>query len=187
MLSLNDNPPSRWPEGRALIEDLGHWWVARVRPRNEKALATELSNLGISYYLPMLLQKRQRRDNGKIRKSVVCAFPGYIPLVGYSERKFDILRSNRVLRVIWVPDQARFVQELESVRIALQFADMVEVYPALAAGQRVKIISGPLRGIEGVVIDAARRDKFFLNVELFQRALVVSVSPEHLMFQAEKQ
>jgi hypothetical protein len=181
MLRLTDNPLARWPQGRALVEDIGDWWVARVKPRNEKVLALELAGLDVGYYLPMLLKRTARRDNGKPRKSVVCAFPGYLPVVGYPERREDILRSCRILKVLRVLDQERFARELESVRVALEWAAKIEVHPQLVAGQRMRILSGAMQGVEGVVLDMDRRDRLFLNVEMFQRAIVVRVSPDQVI------
>jgi transcription antitermination factor NusG len=181
MLRVQDNPMSRWPPGRALNEDVGDWWVARVRPRNEKSLAWELAALDVHYYLPMFTRRTRRADNGKPRKSVVCLFPGYVPLVGYPQRREDVLRSSRVLKVIQVPDQDRFVRELESVRLALEAAETIELHPDLVVGRPVRIISGPMRGITGVITDGTRRNRLFLNVDFFRRAVVVGVHPDDVM------
>jgi transcription antitermination factor NusG len=181
MLRLSENPGSRWPADRALIDDLGQWWVARVKPRNEKALAWELARLGVGYYLPMIKKRTIRRDNGKPRKSVLCLFPGYVPVVGYQDKKADILRSGRIVKVIRVIDQERFVMELENVRRVLEQEMELGLYPHLAVGLRVKIASGPLRGLEGLVIDIDQPDKIFLNVEMFNRAVTVRVLPEQLV------
>jgi transcriptional antiterminator RfaH len=180
MLRLFDNPNPRWPEDRPLAADLGNWWVARVKPRNEKAFAWDLARMGVGYYLPMMTRRTIRRDNGKPRKSVVCLFPGYVSLSGYEDRRQDILRTGRVLRVINVVDQQCFVQELDHVRRALEFEKELGLHPRLAVGQRVIIISGPMQGVQGMVIDINRPDKIYLNVEMFNRAVTVKVSPDKL-------
>ena len=187
MLRVSDNPPVRWPEERSLFEDLGQWWVARVKPRNEKALAWELLRLGISYYLPMFVKRSLRRDNRKPRKSVICTFPGYLSLAGYPEKKPEILRTGRVLQVIRVGDQEKFVRELEQVRKALQHAREVGMQNRLAVGRRVMILSGPLQGIEGVVTDPQRPNKIYLNVEIFNRAVSVAISPDQLILLPDQQ
>lgn len=180
MLKLSDNPSPRWPLDHPLTEDLGNWWVARVKPRNEKALAWDLSRLGIGYYLPMCTKRTIRRDNGKPRKSIICLFPGYISLTGYQERRTEIFRTGRVFQVIEVIDQDRFVAELENVRKALDYSKQVELQPRLAIGQRVMIVSGLLEGVQGIVTDLNRPQKIHLNVEMFNRAITVTVSPDEL-------
>ena len=180
MLKVADNPAPRWPLDRSLTEDLGNWWVARVKPRTEKALAWELRDKGIGYYLPMFNKRAIRRDNHKPRKSVITLFPGYISLTGWPEKRGSILRTGRVLRVIRVIDQEKFVGELENIRRALEHAREVEIHPRLAVGERVTIIEGPLQGVEGVIAQMQAPHKIYLNVEMFNRAVVVNVSLELL-------
>ena len=91
MLKPADNPDPRWPRDRSLAADLGQWWVARVKPRHEKALAGDLARQGVGYYLPLMTKRTVRRDNGKVRKSIVCLFPGYLALAGYQEHKTEVL------------------------------------------------------------------------------------------------
>ena len=181
MLRLSDNPAPRWPADRPLAEDLGHWWVARVKPRNEKALARELAGLGVGYYLPMLIQRTIRRDNRKPRKSILCAFPGYLSLAGFQERKADILRTGRIINVIRVDDQEKFVRELGQVQKALEHSAGVGWQERLAVGRRVMIAAGPMQGVEGVITHFSRPQKVFLNVEIFNRAVSVMVSPDQIV------
>lgn len=180
VLKYTDNPPARWPDGRALDQDLGDWWVARVRPRNEKVLAWELGARGVSYYLPMLQQTTLRKDNGKCRRSVVCLFSGYVPLVGYIDHRTEILQTGRIINVIAVRDQEGFVRELESVRIALGSSGTIKVHHRLVVGTRAKIVAGPMEGVTGVVLERTGRRTIWLNVRLFQRAIAVGVSPDHV-------
>lgn len=181
MLRLSENPAPRWPPGRSLADDLGHWWVARVKPRNEKALAHELARMEISYYLPLILKRTLRRHSRKIRKSLLCAFPGYLALTRYPERKVDILRTGRVLHVIQVQDQEKFVRELDQVRRALAETTDLTVQSCLVQGRRAVIVSGPLQGVEGVITDLSRPHKIYLNVEIFNRAVAVMVPPDQLL------
>jgi len=181
MLRFSENPAPRWPTDRPLASDLGRWWVARTKPRNEKALAWELSGLGVGYYLPMVIHRTIRRDNGKPRKSVLCAFPGYLSLAGWQERKADILGTGRIIAVLRVSDQERFVRELDQVQKALAHDQELGIQPRLAKGRRVMIISGPMQGVEGVIIDLHRPQKVFLNVEIFNRAVSVTVPLEQLV------
>jgi len=181
MLRVDENPLARFPDGRSIKEDMGRWWVLRVKPRNEKALARELTQMGAGYYLPMFTKRTIRRDNGKPRKSLVCLFPGYISITDYPLIKEMLFRTGRVLRVIKVSDQERFVSELEDIRRVLEYNERVEVHPNLVKGERVIIVEGMLKGVEGVVLDIRERDKIFLNVEMFNRSVAVRVFPEQVM------
>ena len=181
MLKVSENPPARWPVDRSISADLGKWGVLRVKPRAEKALAWELARNGIPYYLPMLTKRSVRRDNGKTRKSLICLFPGYIALTDWHIHKEAVLRTGRVLRIITVPDQEKFTTELTNISLAIRQFSELEVHPHLVLGERVLISKGPLAGIEGLVADISQPGKVFLNVEMFNRALVLKVEPGEIL------
>jgi len=180
MLKVSNNPCPRFPVNRPLVDDLGKWWVVRVKPRAEKALARELAREGVGYYLPMFTKRTIRRDSNKPRKSVMCLFPGYLSVADWPARKETILRTGRIINVIRVMDQDKFVGELENIRKALDYAQEVEIHPRLAVGQFVVIAEGPMRGVEGVIADIRDPRKIYLNVGLFGRAVAVKVSAEYL-------
>jgi transcription antitermination factor NusG len=181
MLRVSDNPIPRWPVDRSLSDDLGNWWVARVKPRTEKALARELREKGIGYCLPMFTKRTIRRDNHKPRKSVIPLFPGYISLTHWPEKRESILRTGRVLRVIRVIDQEKFVGELENIAKALEHAAEISIHPQLVAGKRVTIGQGPMQGVTGVIARVEEPNKIYLNVEMFNRSLAVTVPAELLI------
>jgi len=54
VLKLTDNPPITHPDGVAVADFQGTWWVAHTKPRQEKALAHELRQRGTSYFLPLV-------------------------------------------------------------------------------------------------------------------------------------
>jgi hypothetical protein len=155
--------------------------VARVKACQEKALAWVLARLGVGYDLPQLEQPSVRRDSGKTRKSVVCLFPGCLPIVGYRGHRPEVLRTSRVVQVLEVRGQTQFVRELEAIRNALGATEQIEVQSHLAVGQLALVTGGPMRGIEGIVTDASRRDRLVQNTEMFQRSVVVIVAPRHVV------
>jgi len=175
------------PAGRALEDDLGVWWVVRVKPRQEKALARELARMGAGYYLPLFTRRTIRRDNGKPRKTVLCLFPGYISVVDYPRHKLHILRTGRALGSLEVRDQERFVSELACIEKALASGDGLEVRPALAEGRRVVIARGPMEGVQGVVMSLSRGyNRVHLNVEMFGSSVAVTIPAEELMLLDEE-
>jgi transcription antitermination factor NusG len=181
MLRQSDNPPARWPLDRPLQDDRGQWCVARVKPRHEKALAHDLARLGIGYYLPLMTKRTIRKDNHKPRKSVVVLFPGYIPVAGRAERRAEIRRTGRVAGIIEVSDQDRFIRELAAVERALASRLAAGTAP-LMAGQRVRIVAGPLAGLEAVVEDHPRQGRrVCINVEMFNRSVAALVSPKEIV------
>ncbi len=180
MLNLKDNPVCRYPEGRSLEEDLGSWTVAYVKSRQEKALASELAREGIPYFLPMTEKRVRRRDNGKIRKSIIPLFPGYVSLALPEPEWKRAYATHRVVRLIPVEEQASFVRELNQVERLLDLQAMIEPVPAFAPGQPVRVHAGPMMGLEGEVVRHHGETLFIVRVRLFQQSVKVELDEAYL-------
>ena len=188
MKRVSDNPPPRHP-CRTIHEAEGPWWIAKIKPRQEKALAFDLIRLDIEYYLPMYTKITRRRDNNKPRKSVLTLFPGYISFCAPSGHERRIWTTNRIVNLVEVRNQKHFMEELEQIYYTLDLGVPLEPFEPprdYEKGEFVEVVSGPLRGIRGTVARAVSGHKLVLSVEGLGRAalsvdsrLVKSVSSTH--------
>lgn len=170
MRSLADTPPSRHP-ARAITDAASRWWVAKLKPRQEKAFAADLLRNDIEYYLPMVTHVTRRRDNNKPRKSILPLFPGYISFA--QDVPNNIFTGGRVAGIIEVHDQQRFVHELSQIYSALESGAVLEpLLDHFDPGMRVRVRSGALRGLEGTVARVRGENRLVLEVEPFGRAMV---------------
>ncbi len=175
VLRVAENPVQRFPEGRALTDDLGAWCVAHAKPRQEKRLAHELASREIPYYLPLMEKRVRRRDNGKLRKTWIPVFSGYVSFAADPEIRFEVRTSARVAKLLEVDDQQSFVHELAQVQQALESGVSFEVTAAFGPGERVRVRSGPLLGLEGEVVRFRGKSQFLVKVNLFQQAVSVEI------------
>jgi transcription antitermination factor NusG len=179
MKRVNENPPSRHPH-HPIIQKNEPWWVAKVKPRQEKAVAFDLINLSIEYYLPMFTKVVRRKDNNKPRKSILPLFSGYISFCAEKKRLREALSTGRLVNIIEIRHQRRFIDELSQIYSALEqgvnLEPFAEVYPA---GTHVFVNSGPLHGIQGVIYKIHNKNKLILSVEGLGRA-AVSVDMAHV-------
>lgn len=175
MLQLKDNPVARYPEPRSLDDDLGRWTVAHVKSRQEKALARELAVADVPYYLPMVEKRVRRRDNGKVRKSLMPLFPGYLALALEREDWGRVYATHRVANLIAVGDQELFVRELVQVRRTIESDVPVTLAPTFDVGQPVRVKSGPMMGLEGEVAYAKGQTIFIIWVRMFGQTIRVEL------------
>ena len=161
--------------GDASIEaSSGRWWVLHTKARNEKALAGQLHDFGVAYFLPLI---RVPRTYGRRRVEVLIPlFPGYV-FAAYEteEDRYRVLDTHRVANAISVSDQERLKRELEQIRRALMAQTCVGLYPGIRVGRRCRVSSGPLRGIEGVVTRRGRTGRVHLDVGLLGQSAVLEV------------
>ena len=151
----------------------GDWHVLHVKSRQEKALSEELDVRGIVYFLPLV---RQRRVYGR-RKAVieVPLFPGYVFLKGNADEAYSADRTGRVARIIAVHDQDRISRELTNVRLALSQDGPLDPYPYLREGLRVRVRTGPLQGLEGLIESRQKQDRLIIQVDVLGQAVSMEI------------
>lgn len=150
MLKESENPPIVWPEVESVRDFTGLWWVAHTKSRNEKALAQDLIRKEISYFLPM--NWRVRRIRKRTVRSLLPLFGGYLFFCAEEGRRIELWRTNRVANIIEVKDQERFLGELLQIERALQAGAPLAPHKYIKAGQRCRVIGGPLADLQGVVM-----------------------------------
>lgn len=173
MLKESENPPLIWPEARSISDFTGLWWVAHTKSRNEKALAQDLVAKNISYFLPMTW-KVQRRSHRTLR-SLLPLFSGYLFFCGQEAERLELLRTNRVANVIEVKNQEKLLDELVQFERALRAGAPLTPYKYIRAGQRCRVIAGPLLGLEGIVIQIKNIARLLLQIDILGQAASVEI------------
>lgn len=149
------------------------WRVLHTRPRQEKAIADVLAAAGIRHFLPTI---RETKIYGHRRRIVHRPlFPSYVFLQGSKEEAWFAVGTKRITQVIEAPDQEQLAYELEQIRLALRGSAVLDPYPFLQVGKRVRVCSGPFKGVEGVVDVRARQDRLILKVEALGRAVSLEI------------
>lgn len=169
--------PTRFPEDRPLEEDIGDWWVVHVKPNCEKQVAAYLFNRQISYYLPLYTKKTRVGYFKRIRTTEVPLFRGYLCFALNKENHNLLYDTKKLVRIIKVDDQDAFVRELESVAKAIETGEDLLVRPGITPGRRVLILSGPLEGTEGLVVQRRLEKQLALSVRMFNQSVLVKLDP----------
>lgn len=153
------------------------WYALYTRSRFEKKLLVELTGRSIEVFLPM----REVLSRWKDRKKRVWfpLFPGYI-FVHHVDTP-----ANRY-RVLNVPGAVHFVgfngqtvpipdEQIEGVRRFLESDLSVDPYPYIKLGRLVEVIAGPLKGIQGKLVQKKGRFRFVIQVDLIRQAVSVEI------------
>jgi transcriptional antiterminator RfaH len=151
----------------------GEWFVARTRPRQEKALARVLRKSGIGNYLPCL--PRRNRIRGRIVVARIPIFAGYVFVNGGPEAKSRTAATGRVVELLPVADAAGLQSDLRRVHCltgsGLPLAAVEDVF----IGTPVRIHSGPMTGLTGRVVRSQGRCRLIVAVEMLGRGVAVEV------------
>jgi len=179
MLKLSENPAILTPQVQSLTELVGTWWVAYTKPRFEKAFARDMLSYGIGYFLPM--REKIIFSGGRKRRVMIPLFTSYVFFCGDEKDRYTALTTNRLCQTIEVVDQDGLIQELSRIEKALLSKAIIDNYPRLPVGSYCRIISGPMMGIEGVVIE--RKDtqaRMVLEVTILGQGAVVEIDADLL-------
>jgi len=143
-----------------------HWYALYTKPRQEHQAETTLRGQGIETYLPTVQRKVKRRD----RPDRVIYFPCYmfarIDLSVTPRSSIDWMPGIR--HIVELGDQPAIVADeiVEVIQQRLEATEQVG-YGDLKRGDRVRIISGPLRDLEAVFdqpMSSAHRVRVLLDV-----------------------
>jgi transcription antitermination factor NusG len=152
---------------------LRKWYVLHTKSRREKKLAERCRQLSIRHYLP--LRKNITGRRGRRQISDVPLFPSYI--FSYLDRteRYDLLCSGHIANVLDVVDQEGLLKDLWNIKDACDRGVFLEPSSIIKKGQRVRIMDGPLVGLEGVVKRHSGRYRLILHIECIQQAVACEI------------
>jgi transcription antitermination factor NusG len=151
------------------------WYAAYTRPNHEKRVAEQLGLRQVEHFLPTYCSLRRWKDR-RVRLDLPL-FPAYV---------FLRLALRDRLRVLEIPSLVRLVgfsrvptalpaDEVETLRSGLTIGVRAEPHPYLTAGRRVRVKSGPLVGLMGILLKRKSAYRVVLSIELIQRSVAVHV------------
>jgi transcription antitermination factor NusG len=179
MLKLSENPAIVTPHIQSLTELEGSWWVARTKARFEKAFAWDMYRRDIGYFLPM--REKVIFSGGRKRHVMVPLFPLYVFFCGTETDRYTAMTTNRLCQIIEVIDQETLVDELVRIEKALVNKAAIDQYPRLPVGSRCRITSGPMMGIEGIVIERDNaKARMVLEVNILGQGALIEIDADIL-------
>lgn len=151
------------------------WYAVIVRNCQEKNVSAQLHRKGIPSFLPLYRTRRCWSDRVKIVEQPL--FPSYV---------FCRLVPGMPQRVLTTPGIVSFVgfgsgpapipeTEIDAVRRLIDVGGDLLPWPFLREGDRVRITSGPLRDLEGHLVQARKDLRFVVTLQLLQRSVAVTV------------
>jgi transcriptional antiterminator RfaH len=160
-----------------------NWYLVFCKPRQERRAQENLGHQGYTTYLPRMLNRRRRR--GRWVQVIEPMFPRYLFI------KLDDLAGN------WMPIRSTY-----GVTCMVRFRDRIPAVPeSLVAGlavretehgylivpasefregQRVRIVEGPMAGIEGIFAAGTPQERVLILLNMLGRRVGVHIE-RHLI------
>ncbi len=157
------------------------WFAVYTKCRHEKRVVQHLAQREIAHYLPLYRAQRSWKSCSQVTLDLPL-FPGYVFVnVSSSERVRALQVPGVVTMVGGVDGRPASIseEEIESLRAGLRHRH-AEPHPYMSAGQRVRIRSGALSGIEGTVVRVKNGLRVVLSLDLIMQSFSVEVKNEEL-------
>ncbi len=151
------------------------WYALYTRHQHEKTVAEILSKKGFQIFLPLCSAVHRWKD--RIKQLSVPLFPCYVFFRGGLDRRLQIVTTPGVYVIVGTAGRPGVIPqaEIDAIRQVVESSVRVEAHPFLKCGDWVRIKSGPLEGIEGILVRKKNQFRLVLSVELLAKSAAVEV------------
>jgi transcription antitermination factor NusG len=151
------------------------WYALSTRHQHEKTVAECLAGKGFEVFLPLYRAVHCWQDRTK--QLSLPLFPGYVFLRTEFDRRLQVLTTPGVFRFVSSADRPIPIEQadIDSVRQLTQRGSRAEPHPFLKTGDWVRVKTGPLADLEGILTHWKGAFRLVLSVELLQQSASVEV------------
>lgn len=163
--------------------DNKYWYVIYVRSRYEKKVHQLLQEKGIESSLPLIKTVRIWSDRKK--KVEVPLFKGYVFVnIDIQKDKYNVLQSNGVVKFLTLKKEPSRVpsKQMYWLNIMVKELDTPRHETIIPIGQKVRVVIGPLKGAEGIVMRKGNKSRLVVFMETIMQAVSVEINPDYLEF-----
>ena len=157
----------------------GGWYVLYVKSRHEKRVHQRLKDLKLNSFLPLVQTVRQWSDRKKKIKKPL--FPNYVFV--------EIATSKDLYTSCSVPGTFQFIKcggnfsrltlnELNYIKTLIGLKDIINLELTSSIpqkGETRKINFGPLKGLEGEILEASNCNKILIRIEALNQSVIATV------------
>jgi len=151
------------------------WFALQVRAKHELVVANFLRGRGYDPFVPLYQCRKIWSDRIKVVNASL--FPGYLFCRLDVNHRLPVLTTPGVIQIVGQKHLPAPVDEAEINAIQTMVTSGLpnQPWPFLQVGDRVRIDGGPLRGIEGILVEVRGTHRLILSVTLVQRSVAVEI------------
>jgi transcription antitermination factor NusG len=152
-----------------------NWYALFTRHQHEKSVARALTLKGFNVYLPLYRALRRWPDREK--QLWLPLFTCYVFLCDGMDRQLQVLTTPGLLHVVGSAGRPAIVppDQLDAVRQMVESPVRVEPHPFLSSGDRVRVTSGPLSGLEGILTRTKGGSRLVVSMEMLGQSAAVEI------------
>jgi transcription antitermination factor NusG len=172
--------PTNYEPARNPVLNGSRWYAIYTYPRHEKVVAERLRAKYLETCLPTSFSRCRWRDRRVEVETPV--FPGYVfTRISLGERS-RVLNIPGVVKILSFNGKPAPIDdsEMEGVMRCIQHSAALEPYPLLEVGDRVRVRSGLLEGLEGFVSRCKNSSRLIIPISMINQSVAFEIDAELL-------
>ena len=157
--------------------DVESWFALQARARHEKVVVQRLSDTGVMTFLPLIRQVHRWSDRRKTVDLPLFSCYVFAKLPPRNDERLRVLLVDGVMKLVGnhgrgtpIPDE-----QIDAIRTLVEEELPYCSHPFLKIGQRVRIRSGALNGVEGILVSRSGERSLVISLDAIQRSLAVRI------------
>jgi transcription antitermination factor NusG len=167
-----------FPGSSAVIgQNIENWYAVQTRARHEKVVANRLCEKGVTTFYPTVTEVHRWSDRKKVVELPLFSCYLFVKLMPGNEDLQRVLRVDSVLGFVGASRLGTPIpnEQIDAVRTLISEQLPYSCHPYLQTGQRVRIRSGALDGLEGILLSRKDDRKLIISVDAMQRSLAIQI------------
>ncbi len=184
MLSENGEAVRRPDSSGDIIAYAGEsqpeWYAIYTMSRHEKRVAAHCDHMAIEHFLPLYTWRRSWKNRTTVDLQMPL-FPNYLFARLLPEDHGPLMRLPGVLSTVGNAAGPVAIRdsEMEVLRRVID-CKTIEPHPYIATGDRVRVKTGPMEGIVGVVLRKANGLRFVVTLDLIGKSVALDIEQSAL-------
>ena len=154
-----------------------NWYALHTRPRHEKIVTQRLEERGVTTFLPLITQVHRWSDRKKKVQLPLFSCYVFARFAPNRDERVRVLRVEGVFSLVGALGEGAPIpdDQMDAIRSLVECGLPWASHPYLKIGQRVRIRSGALDGMEGILLSRNGDHSLVISIDAIQRSLSVRV------------
>ena len=156
------------------------WIAIYTKSRHEQIVINELSKKDIESFCPMFKEKRQWSDRKKWVHFPL--FRSYVFARIQLKENIFVLQTIGVNKIVKFQNKISIIpdQVINDIKNIVDGGYKIQQVDYFIKGDEVSVVSGPLKGINGIIQDLKGDSRLIMKVEAIRQAFSIEISSEQL-------
>lgn len=162
--------------------DKKQWFVIVTKPKKEKLVSAQLSEMKIEHYLPLHRQQRIWHDRKKWVETPL--FHSYLFVYTENRLRNKVFEAGNILKYICIAGKVAVISasEIERIKILCSYLGEIEIEKdTFRRGDEVEIVTGHFAGIKGQIITTDDKFKFRIAIPGLGSYATIEIDKEHVL------